>query len=335
MKFKCECGQTLATDESAIGMMVECPTCKRRLQVPTGDASNVIRSPAPPPPTSGLRAMPPPVEARPPAPESEAQPAMASGDALVSSGEKKAFRILLFVSVPALAILLALVVVTFGSLLVVIGLFVLLGWLVGQFAAAHVRANAIRVSERQQPELHKIVTTFAASEGKPAPEVYILQGNAWNAMAMRFAGARMVVLLSGAVDSLLLKGDMRQVAWLVGHELGHHFAGHLDFKRRVFVNAGMLFPWLVLWYRRQCELTCDRYGLACAGSAMAAMRALANMAAGAQLGPKVDAAAAVEQWVQCRGGFFVRLRTLYSTHPHVLCRIAETAASARELNVPA
>jgi Zn-dependent protease with chaperone function len=354
MKFKCECGQTLATDDSAVGMTVECPSCNRRLKVPAADAPNVIRPPAvvaapssPPATFSAIQSTTPPlsqVDATTdlateegsvvsvlPAGTADGGPAAL----LVSVGEKKAFRVLVVASIPALIVLLVLSVVTFGVFLLVIGLVALFGWLAGQFAAAHIRANAVRVTEGQLPELHKIVTTFAAMAGKPAPEVYVMQASAWNAMAMRFAGTRMVVLLSGAVDSLLLKGDMRQLAWLVGHELGHHFAGHLDTKRRFFVSTCMLFPLVVFWYQRQCELTCDRYGLACAGSAMAAMRALANMAAGAQLGPRVDAAAAVEQWVQCRRSFFVRLRALYSTHPHVLCRIAETAASARELNVPA
>lgn len=388
MKFKCACGQTLATDDTAIGMTVECPSCGKRMQVPAADAPNVV---VPPPPAvvespsseplPGLRALAPDEEALPvqdpeaapmappssepvfapvlkelpprldmsdagPAGDEDAQKTLEAVQAaaaetvevanpLVSPGERKAFRVLMFAGIPALLVVLLIVVATKGAFLFFVALAALAGWLAGQFAAAYVRANAIRVSDHQFRDLHEIVTAFAAKQGKAAPEVYVMQGSAWNAMAMRMARARMVVLLSGAVDSLLLKGDMRQVSWLVGHELGHHFAGHLDFRRRIFVNAGMIFPWLVFWYNRYCELTCDRYGLVCAGSSVAAMRALANMAAGAQMGPKVDIAAAVEQWMQCRRNLFVRWRTLYSSHPHILCRIAETAASARELNVPA
>lgn len=371
MKFKCECGQTLATDETSIGMTVECPMCKRQMTVPPADAPNVIAAPAVP------AAQPVPEEAepqaevqsseegevgppvlqpepgftpilRPPAPkldmaglaEEESGAAAVNesvpeANPLVTPGERKAYLVLKIASIPAALILALLVILSKGAFLVPAAIAVLAAWLMGRLSAAYVRANAIRVSEHQFPELHKIVQAFAAEHGGREPEVYVMQDSAWNALAMGMARTRMVVLFSGAVDSLLLKGDLRQVSWLVGHELGHHFAGHLGFRRRAFVNACLIFPWLVFWYNRHCELTCDRYGLVCAGSAESSLRALAAMAAGSQMGPQVQVPAAIEQWMECRDNFFVRVRTLYSSHPHVLHRMAEVAASARELNMGA
>ncbi len=149
---------------------------------------------------------------------------------------------------------------------------------------------------------------------------------------MRIWGRRMVVLLSGAVDSILLKGNMRQLAWLVGHELGHHRAGHLDFSRKL-ANLGDWCIWLKLWHSRRAELTCDRAGLYCAGSLEASQLALMNATVGAQLAAQANVEEAVRQWHQHRREFFVRYRTLYSTHPHHLARLDHLATAAAELGI--
>ena len=48
----------------------------------------------------------------------------------------------------------------------------------------------------------------------------------------RTRGRRVVVLYSGAIDSILLMGDMDQLMWLVGHEIGHHAIGFDVYKPR-------------------------------------------------------------------------------------------------------
>jgi Zn-dependent protease with chaperone function len=118
----------------------------------------------------------------------------------------------------------------------------------------------------------------------------------------------------------------------VGHELGHHYAGHLGWRHFVASWGGWCI-WPRLWYSRRCEFTCDRYGLACAGSLEAAQRAVCNMAVGAQLARRVDIAQARQQWESRRGEFFVRYRALYSTHPHTLDRLATLERAAAELGI--
>jgi len=128
-------------------------------------------------------------------------------------------------------------------------------------------------------------------------------------------------------------GDIRQLTWLIGHELGHHAAGHLDAGRRWVVLGGWL-PWLYLWYSRRCEFTCDRVGLYCAGSLELSNAALANLAVGSQLADKVNLAEAIRQWEGHSKEFFVRYRTMYSTHPQLLCRLAELRTAAASLGIP-
>ena len=159
-----------------------------------------------------------------------------------------------------------------------------------------------------------------------------MQQNMWNAFAAKMLGRRMVVLLSGAVDSILLKGDLQQLTWVVGHELGHHWAGHLNFSRKLAKVGSWVF-WLELWYSRRAEFTCDRVGLYCAGSLKASQLAVMNCTVGAQLADKVNLTVAQRQWQEHSGEFFVKYRTLYATHPHLLARLDHLTGAAGELGI--
>ncbi len=215
-------------------------------------------------------------------------------------------------------------------------IYFLLYWLFVAFGqawfAAHLKTNSIRVSATQLPEVYAIVKNSCQRLGMAEPEVYVIQHNVWNSFATRIFKQRMVVLFSGAVDSILLKGDKQQLAWLVGHELGHHWAGHLDKKQKLAKLGGWLI-WVYLWHSRRAELTCDRVGLYCAGSLSASQLALMNATVGAQLASQVNVAEAAAQWTRHSGEFFVKYRTLYATHPHLLARLNHLNSAAKELGL--
>ena len=246
--------------------------------------------------------------------------------------ENTALTWLAIASVPVWLALLFWVVITLGFGLIPILLFILAKVIGEYWFAARLKTNAVRVSATQLPELHQAVKHCSACLGIEPPAVYVMQENVWNALALKLAGRRSVVLLSGTVDSVVLKGNRHQLTWLVGHELGHHAAGHLDFKRRLAGLGGWVI-WLYLWYSRRAEFTCDRVGLYCAGSLHASQRALLNATVGAQLADQVNVAEAIAQWNGYRQEFFVKYRTLYSTHPHLLARLEQLAAAAQEFGL--
>jgi Zn-dependent protease with chaperone function len=201
-------------------------------------------------------------------------------------------------------------------------------------ARAHYRANAVQVTANQFPEIHRMAAAFAERLGYPLPTIYVIQDSIYNAFAMRLLGQPVVVLHSMAVDSILIRGDFRQLAYLVGHELGHHYAGHLGW-RQVVAEWGAWMIWIYLWWSRRCEFTCDRYGLACSENLESAQLAICNMAVGGQMASRVNIPEAVQQWEAHRTEFFVRYYALYSTHPHTLHRLAALSKAADELGVPA
>ena len=305
MRMKCpHCNNPLESQDDLSGQAVQCPSCNRNFTVPYA----------------------------PPIPGARTQSAV-SLSALRDSREGTAFGWLVFFSIIMWLVLLLWIVSTAGLALIFIGLIALVRYMIELFAVAYIKTNAVELSDQQFPDVYRIAKTFAERVGKPLPTIYVMQENVWNALAMKIAGKRLVVLLSGAVDSILLKGSIAQLGWLVGHELGHHYAGHLDFWRRTTAQFGSWFVWVGLWYKRRCELTCDRYGLVCAGSLPESLRAVCNMAVGGQLAGDVDVDQAIAQWNRHRSEFFVKYRTIYSTHPHTLWRLLELKNAGRELGI--
>jgi Zn-dependent protease with chaperone function len=68
---------------------------------------------------------------------------------------------------------------------------------------AHVRGNALRVSETQLPEIHAAVARSAGALGMPQlPEVYVAQaGGLLNAFATKFLSRKFVIIYSDLVDT--------------------------------------------------------------------------------------------------------------------------------------
>lgn len=191
---------------------------------------------------------------------------------------------------------------------------------------AHVRMNGVRVDERQLPELHARVKAAAGRLGLAAlPEIYVLNGaGLLNAFATKLLSRRYIVLLSDLVDHC---EDPRQLDFVVGHELGHHAAGHLAWN--LFLLPYRLVPWLGAAYSRACEYTCDRCGLSVAEDLEQSMRGLVVLAAGGRIAARVDLAAFASQRAEA-GGFWATVLELTSSHPFVSKRVA----ALHELHAP-
>jgi Zn-dependent protease with chaperone function len=80
-------------------------------------------------------------------------------------------------------------------------------------------------------------------------------------------------------------------------------------------------------------LTCDRIGLYCVGNVRSSLLALSNLTAGAQLARQVNVEQAMAEWTACRGEFFVKYSTFYSTHPPLLWRFLHLRESSGELGI--
>jgi Zn-dependent protease with chaperone function len=194
----------------------------------------------------------------------------------------------------------------------------LLGMFAHGLALGRVRGNAVRVSERQLPLLHRLATAHARRLGLPrVPDVYLMEsGGLLNAFATRFLGRDFIVVHSDVLELALAQGEAA-VGFIMGHEMAHVWRGHL--KHRWLTTPGRLFPYLGAAYSRACEYTCDRVGAFCQPDG--AIAGLLVLAAGKRLHAHVDVREYAAQAVSDQG-FWIRRAELMSSHPLLTKRVA-------------
>jgi Zn-dependent protease with chaperone function len=206
-----------------------------------------------------------------------------------------------------------------GGVIIFYGLlFALAGFFVHALALGRIRGNGVLVSESQFPLLHRLVTSHAQRLGLAyTPTVYVLEsGGILNAFATKLLG-RKFVIVNADVLALAVRQGEAVVSFIVGHELGHHWRGHL--KWRWLTTPGRLVPYLGAAYSRACEFTCDRVGAYCEPSG--AIAGLLVLAAGSWLHQHVNAHEFARQ-AEADRGFWIRRAELVSSHPRLPRRVA-------------
>jgi Zn-dependent protease with chaperone function len=131
-------------------------------------------------------------------------------------------------------------------------------WVAAAVYRASAFGNMMLLGPRQFPELYEMVASGARELGiTEPPKAFLYNSNGLiNAFARRLFGGRYVFLTSSLVD---VTSDA-QVRFVIGHELGHHAAGHLDLWKNLLKLPAHLIPFLNPAYSRAREYTCDRIG---------------------------------------------------------------------------
>jgi Zn-dependent protease with chaperone function len=206
-----------------------------------------------------------------------------------------------------------------GATILMYGLlFALVGTFAHGLALGRVRGNAVKVSERQFPQLHKLAAAHSRRLGlKTVPTVYVMEsGGLLNAFATRFLGRDFVIVYSDVLELALAQGEAA-VGFIMGHELAHVWRGHL--KHRWLTTPGRFMPYLGAAYSRACEYTCDRVGAYCQPEG--AISGLLTLAAGKQLHAHVDVQEYAAQ-AETDKGFWIKRAELMSSHPLLPKRVA-------------
>ena len=184
---------------------------------------------------------------------------------------------------------------------------------------AYVRGSAVRLGPEQFPELHRRVLDIARRiDLDDVPDAYLMQaGGALNAFATRLLGLNVIVLYS---ELLAACGDNAAARdMIIGHELGHIKAGHLQL--RWLLAPSMLVPFLGTALSRAREYTCDRYGLAGAGDLTGALLGLTVLAAGGKHAPAVNRRALALQRADLNTGWLT-IGEWLGSHPPLAKRLA-------------
>ncbi len=194
---------------------------------------------------------------------------------------------------------------------------------------AHVTGNGVRVSSSQLPEIWQKVQEASRKLGLPAPpEVYVVQaGGLLNAFATKLLSRRFVIIYSDLIDACEIgnAGQMTELDFVIGHEIGHLAAGHLAWQW--FLLPARIVPLLGQAYSRAREYTCDLCGHAVTANLEVSSRALAVLAAGGRAGRRVNLDSFVEQ-VGETGRFWMAIYELNASHPFLSKRVAALRSAA-------
>lgn len=162
---------------------------------------------------------------------------------------------------------------------------------------ARLLSEAVRVNVRLLPN---VAGSFARlsqhlAGGKPL-EPYVFAEPGINAFVAEGTRHILVGVSSGAISTL----SSQELDFVIGHELGHAFYGHLDVPAKLLIEASNLDTerrQLVLAWHRAAEVSADRAGLVCSGSLEVAANAMFKTISGLGIpGLTVAPDELAEQW---------------------------------------
>jgi len=200
------------------------------------------------------------------------------------------------------------------------------------------QANAVRVGERQFPQVHRLYTDVL--ETLDAPDRYplfISQTPIVNAGAYGM-DRPFIILNSGSIR--LLDGE-DELRFLLGHEVGHIMSGHVLYRTMTVILiqlAQLGFPVIgiaaravlmaLLEWSRKAELSADRAGVLAAQNPEAAMRTMMKLAGGGTNEETNLSEFLVQADEYRKGGDLVDavfrvLNLMAATHPFHVLRAAE------------
>jgi Zn-dependent protease with chaperone function len=178
----------------------------------------------------------------------------------------------------------------------------------------------VLLSPNQFPELHAMVVAGSQELGlSEPPKTFLYNSNGlFNAFARRLMGGRYVFLTSALVEA----NSDDQVRFVIGHELGHHAAGHLNPWLNFLKLPAHVVPFLMSAYSRSREYSCDSIGSYLAKDFNASRSSLQMLGCGCRRlngSMNCEAFVAQETMVPPIFGF---LTEIFRSHPRLTRRIA-------------
>ncbi len=183
------------------------------------------------------------------------------------------------------------------------------------FYYAQYRANAIRITKKNFPEIYQIVEEYAQRLGmKETPKIYLAQENGvMNAFSTYILRRQYIVLYADLFEVAYLEHhDLDSIKFIIAHEMSHIRLRHATFSYQISILFGNYIPILSSALSRAREYSCDRVAQHLTG--VSGVEPMLALVVGKHLYKKVDVADYVEHCHEVRG-FFVFIYNMMSSHP--------------------
>jgi Zn-dependent protease with chaperone function len=187
--------------------------------------------------------------------------------------------------------------------------------------------NAVKVSDRQFPRIHRIAQRCADTLQIATPTIYIVNQPTLNAGTYGTNEESFIMVHSALVDHY----SDEELLTVIGHECGHIHNSHVVYLTALAYLtqiAGIFAGWIVepalvalkAWSRRA-EITSDRAGMLCAKDTAVAERALTKLALGSKkLYEEFNLDAFLDQYEEGKGGIG-RYMEAFASHPWLPKRV--------------
>ncbi|MBO4927603.1 MAG: M48 family metallopeptidase [Clostridiales bacterium] len=205
-------------------------------------------------------------------------------------------------------------------IVILIGLPILLLFTVYLYYAQY-RANSIRITEKNFPEIYEVVEDYARRLGmKNVPKVYLTQENGLlNAFSTYILRRQYVVLLTDLFEVAYLEHhDLDSIKFIIGHEMAHIRLKHATFSYQMSILFANYLPIIGNALSRAREYSCDRVAQHLVGKS--GIEPMLALVVGKHLYKKVDVEDYVKHCHEVRG-FFVFIYNLMASHPIMPKRI--------------
>ncbi len=194
---------------------------------------------------------------------------------------------------------------------------VILGLIYIRLQQTHYLGNSIRLHSAQSPEIYNIFKKHALALEIRKANIYITQDPNLNAFALGYNTCS-VVLTSALVEQF----SMKELSFIIGHELGHFKAGHTKLSTLISpLGQDNILSTLVfgIW-QRKCEYTSDRCGLTLTKDIDSCISALIKLTIGGVLYKELNIEGYISQLRKAQG-VSITLSELVLSHPLTSNRI--------------
>lgn len=192
---------------------------------------------------------------------------------------------------------------------------------------ANYRANSLRITEKNFPEVYALIEEYANRLGIAVPKAYVTQQNGVLNAFSAFLIRKQWICIHSEIFEVAYREhkDMDALAFVIAHEMAHIYYGHATFHYNFWILFSNAIPILGAIASRTREYSCDRLAQRLTGTD--GLDAMLMLVVDRHLYKMVDKEDYVEE-MRHRKGFFLWVANLAADHP-VMCKRVVALADGR------
>lgn len=192
---------------------------------------------------------------------------------------------------------------------------------------ANYRANSLRITEKNFPEVYALIEEYARRLGIAVPKAYVTQRNGVLNAFSSFLIRKQWICIHSEIFEVAYREhkDMDALAFVIAHEMAHIYYGHSTLHYNLWILFSNAIPILGAIASRTREYSCDRLAQRLTGTD--GLDAMLMLVVDRHLYKMVDKEDYVEE-MRDRKGFFLWAANLAADHP-VMCKRVAALADGR------